>query len=613
MKKRLFFFGVAVLLASAAVIQAQVTDYGDAPEGALAYPDLGIVGAFPTCTNVGAANTYIRHNYQFAYWGATVDTEVDGNAGSCPAFNPNSYNHDEGGSDGDAGLITPAAYTIQGDIGSERVVPCSSSATSLGFTCTEAFWGPNIDMQVTNLDPANTKYVNVLIDWNQDGAWGGSVQCGSNTIPEHVLINQPVPAGFSGSLSFLYPPAFRIGPNAGFVWVRFSITDVAVAAGSWTGSGTFNDGETEDYLLEVQAEDELDWGDAPDAPYPTLAVDNGACHQISHGFYLGSAVDADADGQPTVDALGDNADGDPVNDEDGVQFLSQIVSNHTAVIVVTASQAGYLDAWIDYNINDSWDDVGEKIYDAYPLTAGSNTLIFTVPTDVVEGPSFARFRLSRLGGLPPTGYSPDGEVEDYPVELYTPVEITVWQAEALDNYVRLHWITQSESENMGFQLLRSESMSGPFVQINTDLIIGAGNSQVEHDYSYEDRQVLAGRTYYYKLVDVGRDGSKGMHGPVQALVQAPTEFSLEQNYPNPFNPTTTIRFNLKESGFVSLIIFNLQGQKIRTLVEDQMNLGLHQVVWDSRDEFDQTVASGVYLYTLQGHGYQITRRMNLIR
>ena len=136
---------------------------------------------------------------------------------------------------------------------------------------------------------------------------------------------------------------------------------------------------------------------------------------------------------------------------------------------------------------------------------------------------------------------------------------------------------------------------------------------MEHSYYYKDRQVLAGRTYYYKLMDVGKDGSSTLRGPVQAQVLLPVEFSLDQNYPNPFNPTTTIRFSLKESGVVSLIIYNLQGQKIRTLVDQEMNSGAHQVVWDSRDEAGQAAASGVYLYILRGNGYQYTRRMNLIR
>jgi len=615
MKERFVFCYLALLLAGLATTQAHTTDYGDAPEGALAYPESGVVGAFPTCVSVGAADTYIRHTNQFAYWGTTVDSEQDGNAGSCSAFNPNSYNRDEGFDDTDAGLLTPAAYTIWGSVGSERVVPCTTSAGALGFTCNEAFWGPNIDMLVTNLDPANSKYVNVLIDWNQDGSWGGSVACGVNSVSEHVLINHPVPAGFSGTLSFLNPPGFRIGPNAGFVWVRFSITDVTVASGSWTGSGIFNDGESEDYLLEVQAENELDWGDAPDAPYPTLEADNGACHQISHGFFLGSGIDADPDGQPHASADGDNADGDTINDEDGVTFLTQLVSGLTAYVVVNASQAGYLDAWIDYDLDGSWGDAGEKIYNAYALHSGNNMLVFTVPEGIVQGSTFARFRLSRLGGggLPPTGYSPDGEVEDYAVSLYTPVVVSLFTADAVEDYILLHWLTQSESENMGFTMLRSESPDGPYEQISTELIRGAGSSQVEHSYYYKDRQVLAGRTYYYKLMDVGKDGSTTLRGPVQAQVLMPVEFSLEQNYPNPFNPTTTIRFSLKESGVVSLIIYNLQGQKIRTLVDQEMNLGAHQVLWDSRDEAGQAVASGVYLYILRGNGYQFTRRMNLIR
>ncbi len=78
----------------------------------------------------------------------------------------------------------------------------------------------------------------------------------------------------------------------------------------------------------------------------------------------------------------------------------------------------------------------------------------------------------------------------------------------------------------------------------------------------------------------------------------PEHFSLEQNYPNPFNPTTKIKFALPERGHVILSIFNVMGQKIRTLVDEQKAAGYHSIIWDSKDDFGNEVASGVYVYRI---------------
>lgn len=93
----------------------------------------------------------------------------------------------------------------------------------------------------------------------------------------------------------------------------------------------------------------------------------------------------------------------------------------------------------------------------------------------------------------------------------------------------------------------------------------------------------------------------------------PTEFSLAQNYPNPFNPETTIRYRLTQQEGVTLEIFNLLGQKIRTLVNEVVDAGEHSIRWDGRDAAGYPTASGVYLYRLQAGEYTATRKMMLIR
>jgi len=84
-------------------------------------------------------------------------------------------------------------------------------------------------------------------------------------------------------------------------------------------------------------------------------------------------------------------------------------------------------------------------------------------------------------------------------------------------------------------------------------------------------------------------------------ILASSHFSL-QNYPNPFNPSTTIKFSLPESANVHLAVFNIKGQKVRTLTDQFWQNGTHEVVWDGKDEHRKDAASGMYMYRLQVNG-----------
>jgi len=93
----------------------------------------------------------------------------------------------------------------------------------------------------------------------------------------------------------------------------------------------------------------------------------------------------------------------------------------------------------------------------------------------------------------------------------------------------------------------------------------------------------------------------------------PIEFLLEQNYPNPFNPETVIRYQLPHSSGVELIIQNMLGQKIRTLVRTNQATGEYEVVWDGRDDAGNQVPSGVYFYQLRAGEFVKARKLLLLR
>lgn len=95
--------------------------------------------------------------------------------------------------------------------------------------------------------------------------------------------------------------------------------------------------------------------------------------------------------------------------------------------------------------------------------------------------------------------------------------------------------------------------------------------------------------------------------------EQPASFSLSQNYPNPFNPETTIEYQLPRAGQVKVVIYNLAGQLVRTLLDAQHAAGKFQTHWDGKDELGNQVASGVYLYQLQAGSFQATQKMILMR
>jgi flagellar hook assembly protein FlgD len=89
--------------------------------------------------------------------------------------------------------------------------------------------------------------------------------------------------------------------------------------------------------------------------------------------------------------------------------------------------------------------------------------------------------------------------------------------------------------------------------------------------------------------------------------------ALEQNYPNPFNPTTTIAFTLSQPGVVDLSIFDVAGQRVRTLERGVQPAGRNSVVWDGRGDDGTAVASGVYFYRLTVGARVFTRKMLLVK
>jgi len=101
--------------------------------------------------------------------------------------------------------------------------------------------------------------------------------------------------------------------------------------------------------------------------------------------------------------------------------------------------------------------------------------------------------------------------------------------------------------------------------------------------------------------------------PVNSNDILPLVTEVFQNYPNPFNPETTIKYSLVEAANVSIIIYNIKGEKVRSLVQQFQEPQFYQEVWNGKDDANKPVASGVYFYVTRIGDYKSFNKMLLIK
>lgn len=218
---------MALFVVPSVALAQQQGEFGDAPEShpgvachGVAYPDLGVYGHFPTCIAVDGecGGSFAMHPLPGMWRGPSEDAEMDGNAGLCAtgATFP-VYDADECFADGDAGLISPEPYTIVTGgpylCGLAYTTCAGSNGAPLGAPCASAPW----TVMVGGTVPVG--YLNILVDWTQDGDWCDFDVCVTGAaVPEHVLVNLPVAPGV------VVTPPLPIGPKAGYLWARISYT-----------------------------------------------------------------------------------------------------------------------------------------------------------------------------------------------------------------------------------------------------------------------------------------------------------------------------------------------------------------------------------------------------
>ena len=260
-------------------------------------------------------------------------------------------------------------------------------------------------------------WLNAWIDFDRDGSWTPGTS-------DEIFVGEPLAAGVN-VISFNVPADAKPGPNEPtFSRWRFSTTDRVLTPKEGSPTGATPDGEVEDHMVFIQdaPQPELDFGDAPERPYPVTLANSGAYHEINPDVFLGRTVDPEPDGQPSPNANRDDLN-PAFDDEDGVRFLTPLIPGQAARVEVIASADGWLNAWIDFHGDGDWTPgSSDEIFLAQPLVAGVNVLSFNVPADAKPGPNeptFSRWRFSTTDrvltpkGGDLAGNTPDGEVEDH--------------------------------------------------------------------------------------------------------------------------------------------------------------------------------------------------------
>lgn len=203
-------------------------------------------------------------------------------------------------------------------------------------------------------------------------------------------------------------------------------------------------------------------------------------------------------------------------------------------------------------------------------------------------------------------------VDDIVVFIYgiVPVELSSFTATAFSKEIVLNWKTTSELNNMGFEIER-KSLTNNYGWQKIGFVEGSGSSTSPKDYSFTDKNPIRG-TLLYRLKQVDFDGSFKYYVSEGVNFAGVYSYALEQNYPNPFNPSTLINYSIPVDGNVELMVYNILGSEVATLVNEFKEAGNYSVEFSTED-IRNNLGSGVYIYKLKSGSFTQTRKMVVLK
>jgi hypothetical protein len=192
--------------------------------------------------------------------------------------------------------------------------------------------------------------------------------------------------------------------------------------------------------------------------------------------------------------------------------------------------------------------------------------------------------------------------------LGEPTAIALSNFRALTNLrspgVHLEWETSLEIDHDGFHVYRSRARHGDYMRLTDELVRGRS------PYTYLDKRVLPGTTYFYQIGAVDLSGIEQRYGPVEVTTPAwGRRTALAAARPNPFRLRTDIAFTLGREGHAKVSVYDVAGRVVTTLVDQELPAGEHTVSWDGTSRRGRVAAGGVYFYRLDSESFSQTRKL----
>jgi large repetitive protein len=191
-----------------------------------------------------------------------------------------------------------------------------------------------------------------------------------------------------------------------------------------------------------------------------------------------------------------------------------------------------------------------------------------------------------------------------------PVELVSFTSALRGRDIRLCWVTNKETNNIGFDIERKTTET-QWTKIG--FVNGKGTTNESTSYSFSDTKLNPGK-YYYRLKQIDLNGNFNYHN-LNGLVEIgiPSKFSLSQNYPNPFNPATTIEFQISENSYIVLKVYNMAGKEIATLLNEKLQAGYYNVPFSINRFSNNCISSGVYFYKLTTEKFSAVKKMVVLK
>jgi hypothetical protein len=224
---------------------------------------------------------------------------------------------------------------------------------------------------------------------------------------------------------------------------------------------------------------------------------------------------------------------------------------------------------------------------------------------------YAIYRFKSANALVATGplFGSPMAVAFGPNDTQLPVELASFSSSVNGNSVNLKWTTVIEENNSGFEIERKNENSS---WVKVGFVNGNGNSNVTHNYSFNDANLAAGK-YNYRLKQIDYNGNFEYHNLAgEIFIGVPTKFEISQNYPNPFNPVTKIDYSLPFDSKVQIRLYDITGKEVMTLQNSIENAGYHSVTLNAIN-----LSSGTYFYKISAEGenakFEKTLKMVLLK